>query len=84
MNIGYSISIRNLIFGVNSVTVLYLILYDSLLENAADVITKCDSYFTRKCDSFITKCEDFITKCDIYYKMRLLLQITTVLLVASK
>ena len=43
-------SIRNLIFGVNSVTVSYLIRYDSLLQNATDVITKCDSYFITKCD----------------------------------
>ena len=37
--------VRNLIFGVNSVTVLYLIRYDSLLQNATDVIAKCDSYY---------------------------------------
>ena len=43
-------SIRNLIFGVSSVTVSYLIRYDSLLQNATDVITKCDSYFITKCD----------------------------------
>ena len=49
-NIGHSMSIRNLIFGVNSVTVSYLIHYDSLLQNATNIITKCDSYFIRKCD----------------------------------
>ena len=43
-------SIRNLIFGVNSVKVLYLICYDSLLQNPADVITKYDSYFITKRD----------------------------------
>ena len=43
-------SIRNLIFSVNSVTVSDLICYDSLLQNATDVITKCDSYFITKCD----------------------------------
>ena len=36
-NIGHSISIRNLIFGVNSVTVSDLIGYDSLLQNATEV-----------------------------------------------
>ena len=99
-NIGHTMSIRNLIFGVNSVTVSDLIRYDSLLQNATDVITKCDSYFITKCDrsllqnasgfllknatvllqnvTVITKCDDFITKCDSYYKMRRLLQITTV------
>ena len=44
-NIGYSMSIKNLILGVSSVTVSYLIRYDSLLQNVTDVITKCDSYF---------------------------------------
>ena len=34
---------------------------DILLQNATDIITKCDSYF-------IAKCDDFITKCDTYYK----------------
>ena len=50
-NISHSMSIRNLIFGVNSVTVLDLIYYDSILQNAIDVITKCDSYFTAKRDT---------------------------------
>ena len=85
-------SIRNLIFGVNSVTVSYLICYDSLLQNATDVITKCDSYFITKCDrsllqnasgfllqnaTVIINCDDFITKYDSRYKMRRLLQIAT-------
>ena len=43
-------TIRNLIFDVNSVTVSYLIRYDDLLQNATDVITKCDSYFITKCN----------------------------------
>ena len=43
-------SIGNLILGVNSVTITYLINYDSLLQNATDIITKCDSYFITKCD----------------------------------
>ena len=78
-------NIRNLIFGVNSVTVSDLICYDSLLQNATDVITKCDSYFTTKRDRSLlknasgfllqnatafTKCDDFITKCDVYYKLQ--------------
>ena len=49
-NIGHSMSIRNLIFGVNSVTVSDLIRYDSSLQNATDVITICDSYFITKRD----------------------------------
>ena len=41
-------NIRNLILGVNSVTVSSLIRYDSLLQNATDIITKRDSYFITK------------------------------------
>ena len=65
-----------IIFGVNSVTVSGLIRYDSLLQNATNVIAKCDSYFITKHDrsllqnaTVITECDDFITKCDIYYKL---------------
>ena len=43
-------SIGNRIFGVNSATVPYLICADSLLENATDIIAKCDSYFITKCN----------------------------------
>ena len=46
----YNISIRILIFGVNSVTISYLIHDDSLLQSATDVITKRDGYFITKCD----------------------------------
>ena len=49
-DIGHSMSIGNLILDVNSVTVSYLILYDSLLQNATDIITNCDSYFITKCN----------------------------------
>ena len=27
-----------------------MIRYDSLLQNATDIVTKCDSYFVTKCD----------------------------------
>ena len=43
-------SIGNLILGVNSVTVSYLIHYDSLLQNVTYIITKYDSYFITKGD----------------------------------
>ena len=55
-------SIASLILGVNSVTVSFLIRYDSLLQNA----------------TVITNCDNFITKRDSYYKMRPLLRIATV------
>ena len=44
-DIGHSMSIPNLIFGVNNVTVLYLIRYDSLLQNVSNFITKCNVYY---------------------------------------
>ena len=86
-NIGHSMSIRNLIFCVNSVTVSYLIRYDSLLQIATNVITKCNKYYYKMRQlfyykmrqKFIRKCDSFITKCDSYCKMRRLLQIATVI-----
>ena len=78
-------SIRNLIFGVNSVTVSDLICYDSLLQNATDVIAKCDNYFITKRDRILLQNASgfllqnatvllqnatVITKCDIYSKLR--------------
>ena len=66
--------------------------YDNLLQNATDIITKCDSDLITKCGrsllqnvsgfllqnvTVITNCDNFITKCDSYYNMQLLLQITT-------
>ena len=53
--IGHSMSIGNLILGINSVTVLYLIHHENLLQNATSIVTNCDS---------------FITKMDSYYKLR--------------
>ena len=66
--------------------------YDTLLQNAADIITKCDRNLLQNASSFvlrnvtvllqnatvITNCDDFITKSDSHYKMRRLLQIATV------
>ena len=48
--IGHSMSIGNLILGVNSVKVSCFTHYDTLLQNLTDIITKCDSYFITKCD----------------------------------
>ena len=83
-DIGHSMSIGNLILGVNSVTVSYLIHYDGLLQNATDITTKCERNLLQNTSSFLlqnatillqnatvfTKCDNFITKCDSYYKMR--------------
>ena len=71
-------SIGNLILGVNSVTVSYLIHYDSLLQNATDIITVCNNYFITKCDRsllqntsgfLLQNATIFLQKRDIYYKM---------------
>ena len=78
-------SIDNLILGVNSVTVCYLIHYDTLLQNTTDVITKRDSYFITQCDRSLSQNASgfllqnaivllqnvtVITKCDVYCKLR--------------
>ena len=83
--IGHSMSIRNLIFCVNSVTASYLICYDSLLQNETDIITICNSCFITKCNrsllqnasgflsqnvTAITNCNNFIKKCNIYYNLQ--------------
>ena len=58
-------SIRNLIFDDNSVTVLYLIRYDRLLQYATEVYYKMRQVFYYKMRQF-------------YYKMQRLLQIVIV------
>ena len=63
-----------------------MINYDTLFQNATDIITKCDSYFITKCDrgllqnapGFLLQNATVITKFDSYYKIRRLLQIATV------
>ena len=76
-DIDHITSIGNLILGVSSVTVSYLIHYDSLLQNATDINTKCDSYFITKCDrslfenspGFLLQNATVITKSVVYYKL---------------
>ena len=75
MNIG------DLILGVNSVTVLYLIRYDTLLQNETDIITKCDNCFITTvmillCDrSLLQNASGFLLQ-----NVTVFLQITTILL----
>ena len=67
------------------VMILYLVYYDTLLQNETDIITKCDSYFITKCDKSLLQhaSEHFlrnttvllqnvtvIKKCGAYYKIR--------------
>ena len=61
-------------------TVSYLIRYNSLLQNAIDIITKCDSYFIIKCDRIVLQDTSGVFYYKIrqfYYKMRHLLQNAT-------
>ena len=46
-------SIGNLVWGVNSVTVSYLIRYDSLLQNATDTTRKCDRSLLQNASGFL-------------------------------
>ena len=71
-DIGHSISIGNVILGVNSVTASYLTHYNSLLQNSTDNITKCDSYFIIKCGrSLLQNATGFYYKMQqFYYKLR--------------
>ena len=59
-----------------------MIHYGTLLQNAADIIKKCDSYFITKYDKgLLQNASGFFYKMQhFYYKMRQLLQITTILL----
>ena len=69
-------SIGDLILDVNGVTVLYLIRYNSLLQNATDIITKSDSYFITKCDKNLSQnVSGFLLQ-----NATVLLQIATILL----
>ena len=81
-NIGHSMSTGNLTWGDNSVTVSNLIHYDSLLQNATAVTTKCDSYLFTKCNKVYWKMRQVFSykMRQFYYKMQQLLQVATNLL----
>ena len=56
------------------IAVSYLVHYDTLLQNARDIIAKCNGYFIPKCVRFfITKCDSFISSCERYDKIRRIL-----------
>ena len=63
-------------------TVSYLVHYDTLLQNAADIIAKCDSYFITKCDKSYDKMRQvfYYKMWQFYYKIRQLLQNASILL----
>ena len=64
-------SIGNLILGVNSVAVSYLIHYDSLLPNATDIITNVTAILLQNATEIYYKmCQIFYYKMrQFYYKM---------------
>ena len=50
-----------------------MIHYDSLLQNATDIITKCDSYFTTKCGRSLLQNAIAIllqNATEVFYEMR--------------
>ena len=57
--------IRNLVLVVNSVTDSCLIHYDSLSQNATDIVTKCDRSFLQNMSGFFLQNATVITYCDI-------------------
>ena len=76
-------SIGNLSLDVKSFTASYLTRYDSLLQNATDIITKCDSYYVTKCDrSLLQNASGFLLQnaTEFYHKIRQLLQVAKILL----
>ena len=74
-NIGHSMSITNLILGVNSVTVSYLIRYDSLLQNATAILLQsATGVYYKMRRVFYYKIRPFC------YKIQQLLQNATMLL----
>ena len=77
-NIRHSMSIGNLSLDVKSFTASYLTRYDSLFQNATDIITKCDNYFVTKCNrSLLQSASGFSLQnaMQFYQKMQQLLQI---------
>ena len=74
-DIGHSMSIANLILGINSVTVSYLIHYHNLLQKATATLLKnaIEVYYKMR-QVFSYKMQQF------YHKMRQLLQSATILL----
>ena len=62
-------NIENLILGVNSVTVSYLIHYDSLLQNATVFLLQNATVLLQNATVLLQNAT-VITKCDVYYKFR--------------
>ena len=52
--------------------------YDILLQNATNIIIKCDSFFITKCEKILIRKASVIAKCHVYYRcvVHTLLKIT--------
>ena len=61
-----------------------MIHYDSLLQNATDIITKCEIYSITKYDGTLLQNATVITKCDVCYKLPVFLDITKLLISVEK
>ena len=61
-----------------------MIHYDSLLQNATDIITNCEIYSITKYDGTLLQNATVITKCDVYYKLPVFLDITKLLISVEK
>ena len=67
-------SIKNLVLANNSVTISYLIHYDSFLQNVTDVYYKKHQVFLQNVTVLLQKCNSYyklvvITKWYIYYRL---------------
>ena len=81
--IGHSMGIGNTILGVNSVTISYLIRYESLLENATDILLQNATaiLLPNATEVYCKMRQVFYYKMrQLYYKMRQSFEIVTILL----
>ena len=69
-------SIGNLVWGVNSVTVSYLIRYDSLLQNATDTTRKCDRSLLQNASGFLLQNATVLLQFGTVQPLNILLALT--------
>ena len=69
-------SIGNLVWGVSSGTVSYLIRYDSLLQNATDTIRKCDRRLLQNASGFLLQNPTVLLQFGTVQPLNILLALT--------
>ena len=47
----------------------YLVYYDILLQNATNIIIKCNKSLLQNASGFLLQHATVITKCDVFHKM---------------